>query len=197
MKHARSLLALWAGKLAMGAARALGRGGSSFPGGLARAVDPGILRWLAAQPPGGNAVVTGTNGKTMTAKMLSTILAAAGRRVVHNRAGANLIGGITAAFMAHASLWGAAGGDVGLLEVDEATMPLAAAEVRPRVAVVTNFFRDQLDRYGELVTTVRYVRGGLSQLAPGGTVCLNADDPLCAALGAAPEPEAATALEAG
>lgn len=194
----KTLLALWTGKLAIAVAHRLGRGGSTLPGRLARALDGGILAALARAPRLGNATVTGTNGKTTTAKMLAGIAEAAGWRVIHNRAGANLITGITTAYMAGATWSGRPRGDIGLMEVDEATLPRACAEIGPRVAVVTNFFRDQLDRYGELHATVRMVRGGLARVAPGGRVALNADDPLCASLGAAePVPEAAAAAEAG
>jgi len=191
----RSLLALWAGKLVLSAARAAGRAGSSLPGRVARLVDPGILTALAAQTPGGHAVITGTNGKTTTAKMLAGILAVAGHRVVHNRAGANLIAGVTTAFLADATWSGRVRGSVGVLEVDEASMGATCQEVRPRAAVVTNFFRDQLDRFGELVNTVELVRRGLDRLAPGSPVALNADDPLCAVLGAPAIPEVAAAAE--
>ncbi|MCG0238122.1 MAG: Mur ligase family protein [Firmicutes bacterium] len=192
----RSLLALWAGKLVLWAARAVGRAGSSLPGRVARLVDPGILTALAARTPGGHAVITGTNGKTTTAKMLAGILAVAGQRVVHNRAGANLIAGVTTAFLADATWSGRVRGSVGVLEVDEASMGATCREVRPRAAVVTNFFRDQLDRYGELANTVELVRRGLDRLAPGSPVALNADDPLCAVLGAPAIPEVAAAAEA-
>lgn len=177
----QTLVALWAGKLAAAASHRLGRGGSNLPGRLARAIDPGVLRALAAQPRRGNLVVTGTNGKTTTAKMLAGICAAAGVDLTHNRAGANLIEGLTAAFINGATWTGRVRGAAGVLEVDEATMPAAVPALAPRVAVITNFFRDQLDRYGELETTVRLVRQGLAA-APGLTVALNADDPLCAGL---------------
>ncbi len=189
-------MALWAGKLTIAAARSLGRGGSTLPGRLARAVDGTILIQLARAPRLGNVSVTGTNGKTTTAKMLDSILAAAGHKATHNRAGANLIGGITAAYIAGADWLGRVRGDIGLMEVDEATMPRACREIGPGTAVVTNFFRDQLDRYGELQTTVSLVRTGLAGVAPGGRVALNADDPLCASLGAAElVPETAAAAE--
>lgn len=72
---------------------------------------------------------------------------------------------------------------VGLMEIDEATMPQACRELRPRAAVVTNFFRDQLDRYGELEHTVSFVGRGLDALSRGARTALNADDPNCAGLG--------------
>lgn len=181
----KTLLAVYAGKLTARASRLTGRGGTTLPGRVARRLDPGILRHLAAQPRRGVVMVTGTNGKTTTSRMLSHVLARQGWHIVHNRQGANLLMGLTAAFVAAADPLGRIRADLALLEVDEATVPLAAPEVRPRILLVTNFFRDQLDRYGELATTVSLVEQGLASLAPKGIAVLNADDPLVAALGAA------------
>lgn len=179
----RSRLAVWMGKGLVTATRVAGRGGTTLPGAVARRVAPDLLRSLATQPREGVVAVTGTNGKTTTAKMLSSICEAAGLEVAHNRAGANLIAGLTTAFIQAANWAGLVDRAVGLLEIDEATMPQACKEVRPRAVVVTNFFRDQLDRFGELEHTVALVGRGLANLAPGGRAVLNADDPNCARLG--------------
>lgn len=185
----RALAALWAGKAAIWCSRRFGRGGSTLPGRIALRIDPDLLARLAAQPREGNLLIAGTNGKTTTAGMLAEVCAAAGYRVVHNRAGANLVPGLAAAFVAAADWWGRLDADLGLLEVDEASTPRAAAETRPRIALVTNFFRDQLDRYGELTQTVDHVRRALAAVRAGGALVLNADDPLAASL--APEEPAA------
>ena len=95
-------------------------------------------------------MVAGTNGKTTTASLLRTILEASGARVVSNRAGANLVSGLTAAVIQDSHLGGAARAQVGVFEVDEASLPAVVEATTPRVVVVTNLFRDQLDRYGEL-----------------------------------------------
>ncbi len=179
----RTLLAVWAGKGAVKATRLLGRGGTTLPGTVARKLGPDVLRQLSAQPRHGVIAVTGTNGKTTTAKMLSDMFEAAKLQVTHNRAGANLIAGLTTAFLQSSSWGGSVQGNVGLMEIDEATMPQACREIRPKAAVVTNFFRDQLDRYGELEHTVNFVGKGLDALAKGARTALNADDPNCAALG--------------
>lgn len=179
----RLLMAVWTGKSAVTATRLLGRGGTTLPGRLARQLAPDVLQKLSAQPAQGVIAVTGTNGKTTTSKMLSAMFEAAGFSVTHNRAGANLIGGVTTAFLQSANWAGRVGGNTGLMEIDEATMPQACKEIRPRAAVVTNFFRDQLDRYGELEHTVNFVGRGLDQLPNGAKVALNADDPNCAGLG--------------
>ena len=185
----RSRMAVWMGKGLVTATRMAGRGGTTLPGAVARKVAPDLLRTLAAQPREGVVAVTGTNGKTTTAKMLSSICEAAGWGVAHNRAGANLIAGLTTALIQAADWKGRIDQSVGLLEIDEATMPRACQEVRPKVAVVTNFFRDQLDRFGELEHTVDLVARGLAHLAPGGRAVLNVDDPNCARLGTRPGAE--------
>lgn len=178
----RGLLAIWAGKAAIGLSRWLGKGGSTFPGRVARRIDPDLLQKLARLPKEGNIMVSGTNGKTTTSRMIASILEAAGKKVVHNRAGANLLVGITTAYLARATWTGQLEVDVGLAEVDEASVPKAARELIPRVITVTNFFRDQLDRYGELEHTFSFIREGLEQLPAGGRAILNADDPLVASL---------------
>ncbi|HYF91896.1 MAG TPA: Mur ligase family protein [Symbiobacteriaceae bacterium] len=179
----RVLMGVWTGKGVVTATRLLGRGGTTLPGTIARKVAPDILKSLSAQARQGVIAISGTNGKTTTAKMLSAMLEAAGLGVTHNRAGANLISGLTTAFLQGATWTGRVRGQVGLMETDEATMPQACKEIRPRAAVVTNFFRDQLDRYGELEHTVNFVGRGLDQLPKGAKAALNADDPLCASLG--------------
>jgi UDP-N-acetylmuramyl tripeptide synthase len=161
--------------------RVSGRGGSSLPGLVARRIDPAVLSRLAQSIPSGTILVTGTNGKTTTTAMVRNMLEDQGRRVLSNRAGANLILGLTTAFMDTGWHIGPRA-DLALLETDEATMPAAARELRPRVVLVTNFFRDQLDRYGELTTTVQYVARGIAEMAENGTLIVNADDPQAAGL---------------
>ena len=176
----RLVLAVWAGKLAMWLSRILGRGsGSSLPGVVALRVYPGVLAQLADQIREGIILVTGTNGKTTTSNMLADIMAGEGARVVDNRKGANLITGVTASLVRSASLSGRLTKDWAVLEVDEAAFPGVYGQVNPQIVVVTNFFRDQLDRYGELDTTVRLVREAVAG-QKGVQLVLNADDPLVA-----------------
>ncbi len=178
----RDLLAVWAGKTTLELSRRLGHGGSSLPGLVALKIHPVILSRLASGLKRGTVIITGTNGKTTTARLLSTILRDAGHRLVHNRSGANLIPGLTSAFL-EASAGRTVEADVALMEVDEATVPEAVRRLNPVGVVVTNFFRDQLDRYGELDTTVALVGKGLDAMGGKGFVALNADDPLVAYLG--------------
>lgn len=181
----RMAAAIGAGKAAALLSRRLRLGGgTTYPGELARRIDPRLLARLAGGLGEGCLVVTGTNGKTTSARMMASVLRRAGLRPVHNRSGANLIEGVTTALLDAASLWGAVGGDVGIFEVDEATLPLVVAEAQPRAVVVTNLFRDQLDRYGEIDHIASLWRRALALLAPSATAVLNADDPVVAGLGA-------------
>lgn len=179
----RRMAGTLAGKTALLLSRRLGRGGTQLPGVVARRIDPSILRELADDLPQGVVLVTGTNGKTTTARMLAAILQCHGWRVLHNRAGANLITGLTATAVTGASLWGRLRAEIGLFETDEAHLPAAIAETRPRVVLVLNLFRDQLDRYGEVDTIAKRWRAALATLPASSTVVLNADDPAVAGLG--------------
>lgn len=180
---ARTLLAVFLARLAGFFSRLSGRGGSSLPGLIARRIDPTVLWRLASRLEGGTALVTGTNGKTTTSAMIARMLKANGVDILTNRAGANLILGLTATFVQAERWWRIwPRAKSALLETDEATMPRASRELHPKVVVVTNFFRDQLDRYGELSTTIQFVRDGISHMAAGGVLVLNADDPQVAGL---------------
>ncbi|HEY3314615.1 MAG TPA: MurT ligase domain-containing protein [Bacillota bacterium] len=179
----RGLVAVWLAKSIIRLSRVLGLGGSTFPGTVARRLAPGILGALSAGLPKGVILVTGTNGKTTTARMIAGVLRAAGLKVVHNRSGANLITGVTAAFIDATDWRGRLDADIGLVECDEATVPKAVSELPVRILLVTNFFRDQLDRFGELAHTVELVRSGAARLDDGARLLLNADDPLVAGIG--------------
>ncbi len=181
----RFILALWAARLVMFASRVSGRGkGSALPGRVALKIYPGLLRELGRQVRRGIIIVTGTNGKTTTNNMIAGVLEGAGYSLVLNREGANLITGVTSAFIKVAGLSGRINRDYACLEVDEASFPGVVREVAPSIVVVTNFFRDQLDRYGELDKTIALVRDALASLM-GICLVLNADDPLVAQLGRA------------
>lgn len=183
----RTRAAITIGKLAGRASRALGRGGgTALPGLLATRVDGHLVSALCAQIPQGSVLITGTNGKTTTARIMASILRQAGLSPLHNKEGSNLMRGIATALIERAH-WPASldgkGNLMGLFEVDEATLPQAIAEVRPRVVAITNLFRDQLDRYGEVDRVASLWAQGLNDLPPGAVLVLNADDPKVAALG--------------
>jgi lipid II isoglutaminyl synthase (glutamine-hydrolysing) len=184
LSNLRLAAAIIAGKAAGLASRAIGMGGgTTLPGVVARRIAPDALRRLSAALPAGVALVGGTNGKTTTTRMLAAILAADGRQVLHNRAGANLVTGLTATAVAGSTLTGRVRADMGLFETDEAALPRALDETRPRLVLLHNLFRDQLDRYGEVDTVATRWRAALQRLPPEATALLNADDPAVAALG--------------
>ena len=180
----RTAAAIAAGRAAGTLSRTLRLGGgTSLPGTVARRIAPDVLHTLASALPQGVAVLSGTNGKTTTTRMVAAVLEASGRRVLHNRAGANLVSGLTTTALARSSLAGKVRADIGLFETDEAALPAAVAETQPRLVVIVNLFRDQLDRYGEVDTLAQQWRVALATLPATSTVLLNADDPAVADLG--------------
>ena len=180
----RRPLAVLAGKATGVLSRATGRGGgTTFPGDVARAIDREVLRKLSADLTGGAVLVSGTNGKTTTSRLVATLLEGLPARVVANRAGANLIYGATAAAVAHAGLDGRLRADWAVFEIDEATLPIAVEETKPRAVLVGNLFRDQLDRYGELELLAQTIQRALEKLPRGGRAVLNADDPRVGEIG--------------
>src|SRR6478609_11874459 len=184
LPNLRLAAAIAAGKSAGLASRVLrAGGGTTLPGVVARRIAPNILRYLSAALPGGVVVVGGTNGKTTTTRMIAAILAADGRRALHNRAGANLVTGLTATALGGSTMAGRVRADLGLFETDEAALPRALEETQPQLVLLHNLFRDQLDRYGEVDTIASAWRAALERLPPTATVLLNADDPAVAALG--------------
>jgi lipid II isoglutaminyl synthase (glutamine-hydrolysing) len=180
----RKTAAVWAGKATGALSRITrGGGGTTLPGDVARAIDPKILTELASDLTHGSIVITGTNGKTTTARLVTWLLEGAGHRVVSNRAGANLIFGATAAALDRAGANGRLRADWGVFEIDEASLPRAVAEIQPRATLVMNLFRDQLDRYGELESIAKKIERALSTLPDDAPTVLNADDPRVAEIG--------------
>ncbi|MDQ3540539.1 MAG: Mur ligase family protein, partial [Chloroflexota bacterium] len=175
--------ALGASKVAAFGSRRLGRGGgTSAPGLIADRIDPALLTKLTAQLEHGAIVVAGTNGKTTTSRMIADILEHAGHRVVHNRSGSNLVRGVVSTFAAQASIAGQLRGEIAVIETDEAAFPDVVRLVRPRMILLNNLFRDQLDRYGELDTIARKWRASLLELDASTTIVVNADDPALVAV---------------
>ena len=180
MKKLRVFLACLVCRLARWALHVLGRGGTAMPGVLALKLCPDLLRELGRGVD--TLLLTGTNGKTTTAGMLRHMLDESGTAYISNRSGANLQSGVAAEFIENASLFGRAKKKTAVIECDEGHFPAVAAALQPRVILVTNLFRDQLDRYGEVSHTRQLIYDGIRR-APGATVCLNADCSLTASLG--------------
>ena len=161
--------------------RRSGRGATSLPGKVLLRLEPEALARLAGRLPQGSAVISATNGKTTTAAMVAAILERSGTRLVHNRAGANMAGGVASVLLGAARGDGI-DGDAGLFEVDEFWLDQVVPALRPRALLLANLFRDQLDRYGELETIADRWAAAVAA-APATQLVLNADDPLVADLG--------------
>ena len=183
MPDALATLANAAGKLTRLGLQAAGRGATALPGLVTLQLDPDFIATVTRTLPHGVVLISGTNGKTTTARMVSDIVRAAGWVPIHNRSGSNLERGIAGALLADATWRAEPRGDVGLFEVDEALLPRVLGRIKPRVLLVTNFFRDQLDRYFEIDQLARRVGDAIATLDPATILLLNADDPLVAMLG--------------
>ncbi len=157
-------------------------GGTAAPGLLALKIDSQLLKKLS-QNLKFSLVVSGTNGKTTTSRMLASVLKSAGIPYFHNRTGSNLLRGITSELIKWSSLRGNLENKIGLWEVDEAVLPEAISQLKPKIVILTNLFRDQLDRYGEIDTLAKKWKQALKGLAETATVIINSDDPTVASLG--------------
>ena len=184
----RAVIAVWAGKFTTKILKIAGTGGTSLPGKVVLKICPDILGHLAKDMK--IICVTGTNGKTTTCHIIRDMIEANGNTVFCNDAGANLLGGVVSAFVGAAALNGKINKDYALLECDEAALKSIVKYFGKLdvTAVVTNVFRDQLDRYGEVLTTVNKIRAGLEQL-PNVKLILNADCSLTSSLSDLPHSE--------
>ncbi len=177
-----------AARLAARASRTVGAGGgTTLPGRLLLALEPDAIGRLGRDLPRGSVVISATNGKTTTARMLAGMISPP-FRLSANRAGANLASGIASALLRDDGQ-----ADAGLFEVDEAALPRVAGQLDPAVLVLGNLFRDQLDRYGELETIAERWGALTAGLTPGKVLVRNGDDPLVASL----DPGAARTLTFG
>ena len=173
----RSGLTIALGRAARLAARLRGggSGGTALPGLVMEKTDPGFLRRTLDQLPLGVVVVSGTNGKTTTTKMVVELLTAQGLKVLTNRTGSNFVRGVLASLLTEVDAVGRLHHDVAVLELDEAHAVRFVRRVRPRAALLLNVMRDQLDRFGE----IDYTASLLHKVAAATTdvVVVNADDP--------------------
>ena len=176
----RAILAILLCKFLRFVSRVLHRGGTAMPGRFALKVCPNLLSILSRDVK--TVAITGTNGKTTSSRMVEQAFADAGLSYFANRSGANLISGITTEFVMNSTLGGKPKKEYAVIECDEGNFPAVAAALQPRAVIVTNLFRDQLDRYGEVTHTRDLIASGI-QKAPGAVLCLNADCSLTASLG--------------
>ncbi len=172
----RSRAAICCARIVYEAVTRLGRGsGSSLPGRIARWIDPEILSVLPGMVRKKVIAVTGTNGKTTVNGILTHVLEAQGQKVISNRLGANLSDGILSAFVLAAGRGGRPDADYACIEVDELATGTVFPWLQPDLVIVTNIFRDQLDRVGEIDVVCGRIRRALQQ-TPGAKLVINGDD---------------------
>lgn len=147
---------------------------------MALKLDPNVLKTAAA----GYRIIliTGTNGKTTTTSMIYNMLKDSGKKVISNNTGANMLPGITACFIEHYSFSKSSEDKYAVIEVDEANLKLITKFITPEIITVTNLFRDQLDRYGEVYTTLKKIMEGI-QISQSSKLVLNGDESLLGDLG--------------
>ena len=179
MKKIRVFFACLLCRLSIWVLRLTGRGGTAIPGKVAIKICPDILGDLAKDVR--CVAVTGTNGKTTSARMIEEAFRLDGRSYFSNRSGANLINGVTSLFIENATLTGRPKKQFAIVECDEAASKEVCRLIDPEVILVTNVFRDQLDRYGEVTHTLENILTGI-QNSPHATLCLNADCSLTASI---------------
>ncbi|HSW81329.1 MAG TPA: MurT ligase domain-containing protein [Candidatus Saccharimonas sp.] len=167
------------GKLLRHVSRLRG-GGSALPGLVVERFDPMFLADSLGQLPRGVVVISGTNGKTTTTKMVTGLLEACGLRVFTNRTGSNFTRGVVSALVAAMDSRGNLPFDIAVLELDEAHAVQFVRQVQPRVSVFLNVSRDQLDRFGEIDQTAKLLQKVAAETT--GAIVLNRDDPLVQSL---------------
>jgi len=184
---ARRGTAISLGKSIRCLSRGLGRGGgTTLPGHVANRFDRGLLMSLARDLPNGCVLVTGTNGKTTTTRILAEVARADGFHVITNPEGSNLLSGIATSLLIKAIAQGRLDvppSAIGVFEVDEGALGPAIEALDPRLVVITNLFRDQLDRYFEVDFVAGLWQRSLRRLSSSATVVLNADDAAVSFLG--------------
>jgi lipid II isoglutaminyl synthase (glutamine-hydrolysing) len=167
--------ALITGKTVGKLSRLIGHKGTTLPGVVALKIDPNIISKISGQIKH-FIFITGTNGKTTTSNLLAHLLRSAGMKIMNNAEGANMISGVASCLINHASISGRLKYDYAVLEIDEASLPAVMKQVTPQMVVITNFFRDQMDRYGEIDTLIKRIGAAIHPIQT--KLILNADDPL-------------------
>lgn len=170
-----SFIAIIASKTVLKLSTILFKGGSNFPGKIALALDKNILSTVTK---GYKVIlVTGTNGKTTTTSMIYNILKKDGKKVFTNNTGANMNTGIVSSFVSFYRFSKNDEEKYAVIEVDEAYLQIITENIKPEIITVTNLFRDQLDRYGEVHTTYTKILEGIVK-TPNSTLVLNGDESL-------------------
>ena len=171
----KSILSILSSKFTAFLAKHIVKGGSNFPGKIALKIDKSILKTVSK---GYKVIlVTGTNGKTTTTSMIYNILKENNFNVITNNTGANLYAGIVACFISNYSFFKKHENPYAVIEVDEANVKFITEYLTPEIITVTNLFRDQLDRYGEVYTTLVKILEGITKV-PESKLVLNGDESL-------------------
>lgn len=155
-------------------------GGSALPGLLVEKLDPRFLKDIFTRLPYGVAIISGTNGKTTTTKMVVEMLRAQGLRVFTNQSGSNFKRGVISSLLGEIDSRGQLNADIAILELDEAHAVHFVREVAPNYCLLLNVMRDQLDRFGEIDATAAML-GQIAKRTTKGVV-LNRDDPRLSSL---------------
>lgn len=171
----KSFFSILAGKTTIFLSKHILKGGSTFPGTVALKFDRKILSTVAKDYK--VILVTGTNGKTTTTSMITNIFKNKGYRVITNNTGANLFRGIVSCFIDNYRFSKSNKDSYAIIEVDEANLKFVTDYITPEIITITNLFRDQLDRYGEVYTTLEKILEGVHKV-PSSTLVLNGDDSL-------------------
>lgn len=161
------------GKAVRYAARLRG-GGSALPGLFVERISPTFVPDTLAQLPHGIVVISGTNGKTTTTKMVVALLESQGMKVFTNRTGSNFVRGVAAALLGEVDIKGKLEADIAVLELDEAHAVKFVKVIPPRYSLLLNVMRDQLDRFGEIDATARMLEKIASVTTD--TVVMNRED---------------------
>jgi UDP-N-acetylmuramyl tripeptide synthase len=170
----KSLFSIIAAKLTLFLSKKFLKGGSNFPGKVALKLDNSILKTVTKNYK--VIMITGTNGKTTTTSMIYNILKEAGLDVITNSTGANMLPGITSCFVDNYK-FSSSKERYAVIEVDEANLKFITKHLTPWSITITNLFRDQLDRYGEVYTTLSKIMEGVT-LVPETKLILNGDESL-------------------
>lgn len=150
----------------------MGRGATTMPGRVALKVKRNVLSDLSKNVK--VIIVTGTNGKTTSCRIIEEGLKKAGKTYFINKSGANLITGITSSFIMNSTLGGKSKYEYAIVECDENAFREVSRYIHCDVVLVTNVFRDQLDRYGEVTHTLNAIKESIKNL-PSAVICLDAD----------------------
>lgn len=177
----RGIAAVLAAKIAGYICKKMGRQGVTWAGKIALKICPDILEQLSSQVREKIFVTCGTNGKTTTNNMLCAALEAEGAKVICNHTGSNMLNGVVAAFVLGAKWNGKLDADYACIEADEASTKYIFPKIKPDYMVLTNLFRDQLDRYGEIDITMNILET-MMRTVPDMKVIVNGDDALSAYL---------------